>query len=77
MTTFSKIADLTVKDGTYQKNGREYNRYQNIGCLISTPHGSHMFVKLNATATSDSRIVSISPIEGVAIKVEKQDDSAN
>ena len=77
MATFSKIADLTVKDGTYMKEGREVNRYQNIGCILSSPHGSQMFIKLNATATSDSRTVNIFPVEGVALKVEQQGEQGN
>lgn len=72
MASFTKIADLTVKDGTYEKDGREYNRYQNIGCILSTPHGSQMFIKLNATATSDSRSINIFPVEGIKIAVQKE-----
>lgn len=77
MANFTKIADLTVKDGTYMKEGRELNRYQNIGCILSTPHGSQMFIKLNATATSDSRSVNIFPVEGVKITVTREGEQGS
>lgn len=77
MTEYTKIADVTVKDGTYEKDGKERNRYQNVGCIFSTPHGSHMFVKLNATATSEARILNIFPNEGVELKIEQQTEGSN
>lgn len=77
MAEYTKIADVVVKDGTYEKDGKERNRYQNVGCIFSTPHGSHMFVKLNATATSEGRILNIFPNEGVVLKVEQQIEGDN
>lgn len=75
MAEFSKIADLAVKDGIYEKDGRQYNRYSRVGCILSTPHGSRMFIKLNATAESDSRVLNIFPVEGAEIKVEHKEES--
>ncbi|MBR0403109.1 hypothetical protein IJI55_00955 [Candidatus Saccharibacteria bacterium] len=69
MSKYSKVADITVKDGTYEKDGKQRNRYQNVGCIISTPHGSHMFIKLNATADHDARVIDIRPCEGMKLQV--------
>lgn len=74
---YSKIADLTVKDGTYTKDGKEHNRYQNVGCIISTPHGSQMFIKLSATAERESRVVNIMPVDGYKLQVASSDDGSN
>ena len=70
-TQYRKVASLAVKDGTYVKDGKERNHYQNVGHIYSSPHGSHMFVKLNATATSEPRLLNIFAEEGVEISVEQ------
>ncbi|MDO4978762.1 MAG: hypothetical protein Q4E47_01230 [Candidatus Saccharibacteria bacterium] len=68
---FSKIGTLKVKNGTYKKDGVEKNRYHEVGVLLSSPHGSSMFIKLHATATSEPKIVSIFKDDGVSIQVAK------
>lgn len=72
MCQYKKIANLAVKDGTYIKDGKERNRYQNVGCIVSTPHGSNMFIKLNATADHDARALSIFLEDGIKLKVEEE-----
>ena len=69
---YDKVADIKVKDGTYVKDGKERNRYQNVGCIFSTPHGSQMFIKLNATAEHEARLLSIFPDDGVKLHIEKE-----
>lgn len=74
-TVFSKIATLKVKNGTYQKDGVEKNRYQEIGVLLSSPHASQLLIKLHATAVSEPKLVSVFLDDGVELslnRVEKQ-----
>ena len=74
---YSKIATLKVKNGTYQKDGVEKNRYQEIGVLLSSPHASQLLIKLHATALSEPKLVSVFLDDGVELslnKAEKQDD---
>jgi len=44
----TKIKDLTVKVGSYQKDGKERNRYLNIGSLMRDDNGGE-FILLNRT----------------------------
>jgi hypothetical protein len=43
-----KIKDLTVKVGTYQKDGQEKNRYLNIGSMMEDDNGG-TFILINRT----------------------------
>jgi len=43
-----KIKDLTVKVGTYQKDGQEKNRYLNIGSMMEDDNGG-TFILMNRT----------------------------
>jgi hypothetical protein len=43
-----KIKDLTVKVGTYQKDGQEKNRYLNIGSVMEDDNGG-TFILMNRT----------------------------
>ena len=71
MSEYFKVASLTVKDGAYKKDGEEKTRHQDVGVIISTEHGSNMFIKLNATAYSESRVLNLKLEDGYSIKVEK------
>ena len=44
----TKIKDLTVKVGSHQKDGKERNRYLNIGSLFRVDNGAE-FILLNRT----------------------------
>lgn len=79
-TVFSKIATLRVKNGTYQKDGVEKNRYQEIGVLLSSPHASQLLIKLHATAMSEPKLVSVFLDDGVELslnKAEKQEEGGD
>lgn len=43
----AKTHDLCVKVGTYQKDGKEKNRYLNVGAIIDSGNGP--FIILNKT----------------------------
>lgn len=52
-------ADLRVKVGSYEKDGKTKNRYQNVGTLFATPHFSNMYIQLDTlpiTKDWDGRI---------------------
>ena len=68
---FNKIATLKVKNGTYQKDGVEKNRYQEVGVLLSSPHASQLLIKLHATAVSEPKLVSVFLDDGVTLNLEK------
>jgi hypothetical protein len=40
-------ADLRVKTGTYEKDGKPKNRYATIGALFATPHKSNMYIQID------------------------------
>ena len=39
-----KTHDLAVKVGTYQKDGQEKNRYQNVGAVIEGDRGPYILL---------------------------------
>jgi len=39
-------ADLRVKTGEYEKDGKKKNRYMTIGTLFATEHFSNMYLQL-------------------------------
>jgi hypothetical protein len=45
-------ADLRVKTGSYEIDGKTKNRYVTVGTLLSTPHHNNMVIKLDAMPTS-------------------------
>jgi hypothetical protein len=45
-------ADLRVKTGTYEKDGKTKNRYITVGTLLSTPHHSNMVIRIDALPTN-------------------------
>ncbi|MBR2766821.1 hypothetical protein IKF63_01195 [Candidatus Saccharibacteria bacterium] len=72
-TPFSKIATLKVKNGTYKKDGVEKNRYNEVGVLLSSPHGSQLIISLHATATSEQKYIYIANDKGVHLRLERED----
>ena len=40
-----KIYDLVVKVGSYQKDGQEKGRYENVGSLMENDKGKFIFLK--------------------------------
>lgn len=54
-----------VKDGTYvDKDGKEKNRYHEVGTIFATPHHSNICIKMHATASGDGRMVYVFYDEG-------------
>ena len=70
-SVFSKIGTLKVKNGTYKKDGVEKNSYHEVGVLLSSPHASRLLVKLHATATSESKLISVFYDEGVKLSLSR------
>lgn len=70
---FSKIGVLKVKNGTYRKDGAEKNRYQEAGVLLSSPHGSHLIIKMHATAISEPKIISVFLDDGIKVSITKEE----
>lgn len=70
-SVFSKIGTLKVKNGTYKKDGIEKNSYHEVGVLLSSPHASRLLVKLHATATSESKLISVFYDEGVELSLSR------
>ncbi len=64
-SVFTKIGTLKVKNGTYTKDNTEHTRWHEVGVLLSSPHGSNMFIKLHATATSEPKLISIFKDENI------------
>ena len=73
-TVFRKIGTLKVKNGTYKKDGVERNSYHEVGVLLSSPHGSRLLVKLHATASSESKLISVFYDEGVSLSLTRSDE---
>ena len=73
-TVFRKIGTLKVKNGTYKKDGVERNSYHEVGVLLSSPHGSRLLVKLHATASSESKLISVFYDEGVSLSLTRGDE---
>ena len=40
-----KLYDVTVKTGSYQKDGETKNRYLNVGSIIKGEHGPYMIME--------------------------------
>lgn len=76
MGAFHKIATLRVKNGTYKKDGEEKNRYQEVGVLLSSPHGSQLIISLHATASSEQKYVYVTNDPGVKISLEETKEEA-
>lgn len=70
-SVFSKIGTLKVKNGTYKKDGVEKNSYHEVGVLLSSPHASRLLIKLHATATSESKLISVFYDEGVELSLNR------
>lgn len=52
-------ADLRVKTGSYEKDGKTKNRYAVVGVLFASPHFSNMYMQLDTVPISkdwDGRI---------------------
>lgn len=59
-SSLQKIGRLMVKNGTYKdKDGKEKNRYHEIGIVLATPHHSQMCVKLHANGFGEGQFASI------------------
>lgn len=41
---WSKTHDLAVKTGTYQKDGKEKNRYENVGMIMQSDDGGKLLL---------------------------------
>lgn len=55
-----KVGRLMVKNGTYRdKDGKEKNRYHEIGIVLATPHHSQMCVKFHASGFGEGQFASI------------------
>ena len=39
-----KLYDLSIKNGSYTKNGEEKNRYVSIGAVFNGEHGKYMIL---------------------------------
>lgn len=74
-SVFSKIGTLKVKNGTYKKDGVEKNSYHEVGVLLSSPHASRLLIKLHATATSESKLISVFYDEGVELSLNKGENA--
>lgn len=71
-SVFRKIGTLKRKEGTFTgRDGREHAKYAEVGSLISSPHGSHVFIRLNATAYSDSVTLAVCLNDGIALSVSE------
>lgn len=57
-------ARLRVKTGTYEKDGKQKNRYADIGVMFASPHFSNMYMQVDTLPIKDwdGRIY-IDPIE--------------
>lgn len=66
-------ADLAVVTGKYTKDGKERNRYKNIGVLLATPHMSHMVIKLEALPLGGNGFISVFPREGILNDAKTED----
>jgi len=52
-------ADLRVKTGTYEQDGKTKNRYADIGVLFASPHFNNMYMQIDTLPISkdwDGRI---------------------
>lgn len=59
-SNLQKIGRLMVKNGIYtDKDGKEKNRYHEIGIVLATPHHSQMYVKLHANGFGEGQFASI------------------
>ena len=59
-SNLQKVGRLMVKNGTYKdKDGKEKNRYHEIGIVLATPHHSQMCVKLHANGFGEGQFASI------------------
>lgn len=74
-TKLKPYADIAVVTGKYQKDGKERNRYRNIGVLFSTPHMSHMVIKLDTLPLGGEGWLSVFPREDA--KPEKPNEQTN
>lgn len=55
-----KVGRAMVKNGTYKdKDGKEKNRYHEIGVVFASPHHSQMCIKLHANGFGEGQFVSI------------------
>lgn len=45
-------ADLRVKTGTYEKDGKQKNRYAVVGVLFASPHFSNMYMQIDSLPLS-------------------------
>ena len=67
-----KIGKLCVANGKYEKNGKEKNRYHDVGTVFATPHYSRLVVKFHTTAFTDEKWASVFYDEGKAPKNTNQ-----
>lgn len=56
--------DIVVVTGKYMKDGKERNRYKNIGTLFATPHFSNISIKLEALPLNSDGWLRVFPREG-------------
>lgn len=59
--TLRPYADIAVVTGKYIKDGKERNRYHNIGVLLASPHLSHMVIKLESLPIGGTGYLSVFP----------------
>jgi hypothetical protein len=68
-------ADLRVKTGTYESDGKTKNRYADIGVLFASPHFSNMYMQIDTLPISkdwDGRIYVNPRNEKMAETTDKQ-----
>lgn len=56
--------DIVAVTGKYVKDGKERNRYKNIGTLFATPHFSNISIKLEALPLNGDGWLRVFPREG-------------
>lgn len=61
-----KIGVLKVKNGTYIKDGKEKNRYNDIGIVFASPHHSRLSIKFHNTATGEGQWADVFYDEGLS-----------
>jgi len=75
MGAFHKVGIARVKNGSYKdKDGVEKNRYNEVGILLASPHGSQIIMSLHATAGSEQKFVYFVLDKGQKMSIANEDN---
>ncbi len=59
-SNLQKVGRLMVKNGTYKdQDGKEKNRYHEIGIVLATPHHSQICIKLHANGFGEGQFANV------------------